>query len=503
MLAENHSKTNNISSFPFTSYSSTLIAQCEQLVSIVFNRTAFSNKEQLTPPYIRQLLAQQNLTLRVPKTIPECVLELSRLINSTNEFDVSNKKTQQNYGIRERSRSLLVFVFFIAFVSFVSIIGNLCLATVIFSKRLRLSRTDRIVLCLALSELCLVLIDSPIEIYRFLSYSFSHTWLCRFHTFFESLFSSCIIFYHLLGAFDRFVYIHGNALSNESSQSKWCRRISTKTGSIILLILPILCSLPIAICNLLHAHVLRTSLRMKICIVQYTHEILISFLIFFYILPLLFSLFLHANLIYFISSKHNQYYLTPAKTSFQSTMKRNNTLSTQLAVQKKRHGQNEQILQRKVENTTARNRHMLMSNVARVANPMGTLTSSNTTDQHAGLNATANLGTLHRSSTPRTSFAPTSSPIILYANNTRANANVKRTVFLLVSLFTFYVLCWAPYNIYTWRHAYQLTTKPRHQMLSNRTLSSDFNQTTVPLTYNLHADLRRFILLIIHYIFYP
>ncbi|CAF5014971.1 unnamed protein product, partial [Rotaria socialis] len=137
MLAENHSKTNNISSFPFTSYSSTLIAQCEQLVSIVFNRTAFSNKEQLTPPYIRQLLAQQNLTLRVPKTIPECVLELSRLINSTNEFDVSNKKTQQNYGIRERSRSLLVFVFFIAFVSFVSIIGNLCLATVIFSKRLR------------------------------------------------------------------------------------------------------------------------------------------------------------------------------------------------------------------------------------------------------------------------------------------------------------------------------------------------------------------------------
>jgi hypothetical protein len=50
-----------------------------------------------------------------------------------------------------------------------------------------------------LGELCLVLIDSPTEIYRFISYSFSQTWLCRFHTFFESLFSSCIIFYHLLG----------------------------------------------------------------------------------------------------------------------------------------------------------------------------------------------------------------------------------------------------------------------------------------------------------------
>ena len=50
-----------------------------------------------------------------------------------------------------------------------------------------------------LGELCLVLIDTPTEIYRFISYSFSQTWLCRFHTFFESLFSSCIIFYHLLG----------------------------------------------------------------------------------------------------------------------------------------------------------------------------------------------------------------------------------------------------------------------------------------------------------------
>ena len=120
------------------------------------------------------------------------------------------------YTIQEHSRSLLVFVFLIAVVSIISVIGNLCLAKVLYSKRCRLVQTDRIVLCLALSEqsdgeedstrshlclgeLCLVLIDTPTEIYRFLSYSFTLDWLCRFHTFFEALFSACIIFYHLLG----------------------------------------------------------------------------------------------------------------------------------------------------------------------------------------------------------------------------------------------------------------------------------------------------------------
>jgi hypothetical protein len=125
--------------------------QCEQLLSVVLNRTAFLNNQPLTPPYIRQLLAKQNLTLRVPKTIPECIVELSRLINSTNEDNIPNKKMEQHYGIQERSRSLIVFVFLIAFVSFISIIGNLCLAKVLYSKRFRLLQTDRIVLCLALS----------------------------------------------------------------------------------------------------------------------------------------------------------------------------------------------------------------------------------------------------------------------------------------------------------------------------------------------------------------
>ncbi|CAF0739376.1 unnamed protein product [Rotaria sordida] len=498
MRVENNLKANNVSSFLFASYSSTLIMQCEQLLSIVLNRTSFLNNQQLTPPYIRQLLARQNLTLRLPKTMPECILELSRLMNSTNEFDISNKKAQQTYDIQERSRSLLVFVFLIAFVSLISIIGNLCLAKVIYSKRFRLLQTDRIVLCLALSELCLVLIDSPTEIYRFLSYSFSQTWLCRFHTFFESLFSSCIIFYHLLGALDRFVYIHGHALSDESSL-KWCRQISTKSGSIILLILPILCSLPIAICNLLQAHVLRTSPRMKICIVQYTHGVLISFLIFFYILPLLFSFFLHAQLIYFIRAKHQRLYLTKGKTSNRLLMNRNSTLASQMIVQKKRQGQNQnvcmnnpQVLQSKRISTKSLNRNITMSNNDTNANAVGVINTLTTASQRTGKNNISSSSASNRSST-RTSFASPVSSTLHYASTIRANTNAKRTVVLLVLLLSFYVLCWAPYNIYTWHRAYQLTTKTQKQTLSNHTLPFDFNQTIASFTYNVHADLRRFI----------
>jgi hypothetical protein len=126
--------------------------QCETLLSLVLNRTAILNNQSLTPPFIRQLLAKQNITLRLPKTIPECVSELERIINSTNDIQILNIKNEQNYGIQERSHSLIVFVFLIAFVSLISIIGNLCLATVLYSKRFRLLQTDRIVLCLALSK---------------------------------------------------------------------------------------------------------------------------------------------------------------------------------------------------------------------------------------------------------------------------------------------------------------------------------------------------------------
>jgi len=151
MRQEDPLKANNISSFLFSSYPSTLVMQCEKLLSVVRNRTAVLKNQQLTPPYIRQLLAKQNLTLRVPKTVPECVVELNRLLNSTNEVDIPVENIEQNYGLQERSRSLIVFVFLIAFVSLISIIGNLCLAKVLYSKRFRLLQTDRIVLCLALS----------------------------------------------------------------------------------------------------------------------------------------------------------------------------------------------------------------------------------------------------------------------------------------------------------------------------------------------------------------
>ncbi|CAF3693650.1 unnamed protein product [Rotaria sordida] len=192
------------SSYLFSSYSPSIIMQCEKLLSLVLNKTTNLNEKQILPIYFRQLLAKQNLTFRLPKTIPECTMELTRLANSTHEINTTIKTNGQNYIIQEHSRSLIIFIILIAFVSLISVIGNLCLAKVLYSKRYRLIQTDRIVLCLAISELCLVLIDTPTEIYRFLSFSFTQEWLCRFHTFFEALFSSCIIFYHLLGMLKTF-----------------------------------------------------------------------------------------------------------------------------------------------------------------------------------------------------------------------------------------------------------------------------------------------------------
>jgi hypothetical protein len=302
-----------------------------------------------------------------------------------------------------------------------------------------------------------------------------------------------------IGAFDRFVYIHGHTSLTTSPWSKWCRRISTKSASIILLILPILCSLPIAICNLLHAHVLHTSLRMKICIVQYTHKILISFLIFFYILPLLFSFFLHAKLIYFIRSKH-QHYLTAAP--YILPMKRTNTLDSQIMVPKQRRipnqnilSQNQQLLQPKKITTT--NRRIVMYNTDTIRNTAGTGTLMTTTTgggQQVGANNLSNNSSGSSRSSNGASYSSITSPVILYKINSQANANAKRTVLLLVLLLSFYVLCWAPYNIYTWSHAYRLSTNNQNDSLINRTLlSSDFNHTIIAFTDNLQADLRRII----------
>ncbi|CAF4118991.1 unnamed protein product [Rotaria sp. Silwood2] len=481
-LTENSS---SFSSYSYPSYSSSIIMQCEKLLSLVLNKTTILNEQQILPIYIRQLLAKQNLTFRLPKTIPECAIELTRLVNSTYELNTTIKTNKQNYTIQEHSHSLIIFIILITFVSLISVIRNLCLAKVLYSKRYRLIQTDRIVLCLAISELCLVLIDTPTEIYRFLSSSFTQEWLCCFHTFFEALFSSC--------AFDRFVYIHGHT-SSSSSWTKWCRRISTKSGSIILLILPIICSLPIAICNSLHAHVLHTSLTNKICIVQYTHGILIALLISFYLLPLVFSFFLHGKLIYFIRTRHNQYYLT--KTAYLLPMKRNNTIETRL---KQRSNEdninyNPDFLLRP---TNSYNRRLVTINTETMG-PITTTTTAIAAAQLARLNQ--NINNSSNSSQSSRSSAATGSttitpPIVLYKINSQANANANRTVLLLVLLLSFYVFCWAPYSIYTWHHAYKLTqSSTLNSKENNLTLSFDFNQTiSTLLTNNLNSDLRRII----------
>jgi hypothetical protein len=121
-----------------------------------------------------------------------------------------------------------------------------------------------------------------------------------------------------------------------------------------------------------------------------------------------------------------------------------------------------------------------------------TIGSSTTTTMAAGqsapMNNSSNSSQSSRSSTA-TSSTSTTSPIILYKINSQANANANRTVLLLVLLLSFYVFCWAPYNIHAWLHAYQITSS---------SLSNDSNETVATKTSstnNLSADLRRFIFL--------
>lgn len=249
------------------------------------------------------------------------------------------------------------------------------------------------------------------------------------------------------------------------------------------------------------------STKMKVCTVQYTHGILITILIFFYILPLLLSIVLHANLIYFIHAKHNRRYLETATiTTKKSTdtfpMEHHNTLRTRMIIKKEGYELNENILnnnnnqlfQLKPINVSKRNEQCGRFNADRIYNQTSATKLSNLNDLHGEINATSNPIMLNRLCTP-TDYKTKISSTILCVNNTRANANARRTVFLLVLLFSFYVLCWAPYSIYTWRHAYQIASKTQNQKLPNRTLPSNFNQTIVSLAYNLHADLRRFILI--------
>jgi hypothetical protein len=136
---------------PLTSYSSLLFDSCKQLVPLISNKTTYLNDPSNLPQHLRQFIIKKNLTSSSFISIPECIFTLARYINNTNESDISIKDGEKKYGISDHSQSLIVFVTLIGCVSLISIIGNLCLAKVLYSKRYRLIQTDRIVLCLALS----------------------------------------------------------------------------------------------------------------------------------------------------------------------------------------------------------------------------------------------------------------------------------------------------------------------------------------------------------------
>jgi len=132
-----------------TYYSSAFFESCKKLVPLISNKTNSLNDLSNLPQYVRQFIIKENLTLN---SIPECIFTLTRFSNNTNESNTSIKDGGKKYGLQDHSQSLIVFVALIGCVSLISIIGNLCLAKVLYSKRSHLIQTDRIVLCLALSK---------------------------------------------------------------------------------------------------------------------------------------------------------------------------------------------------------------------------------------------------------------------------------------------------------------------------------------------------------------
>jgi hypothetical protein len=289
----------------------------------------------------------------------------------------------------------------------------------------------------------------------------------------------------ILGAFDRFVYIHGHTSFNRSRWSKWCRRISTKSRSIILLILPIIFSFPLSICNCLYANIVQTTINSKTCVVQHAHRLLIGLFILFHIIPLLFAFFLHAKLIYFIRRRHRQYYF-PTKT-YILPLKRDAIAEFQSKGRPNEVNSNPSdrlFLQPHISS----NQRLILTNIE----TPGSTTTTMPAIQPAQLNVnnSSNSSQSSRSSTRKTSTSVTS-PIVLYKINSQANANANRTVLLLVLLLSFYVFCWAPYNIYTWYHAYQLTQSFHFPYLMS-TNNSNF-EISKNIRNNLNSYLRRFI----------
>ena len=324
------------------------------------------------------------------------------------------------------------------------------------------------------------------------------------------VFIGIIELHSTVGAFDRFVYIHGHAPSNTSAWSTWCRRISTKSGSIILLLLPVLCSLPLAACNARHAHIYLTPSANKICIVQYNHGLLIGLLLSFYILPLLVSFFLHGKLIYFIRTRHDQLYLV--KSTYTVPMQRHHRFDSQsLIVERQQRALKETGFsadQCFVKSKSLPRRPMTM-NTETLVNPTGSTGTTITASMVAarsrlskvGQKSSSNSSHSSRSSTAAVNTSKSLAPsLVFYKTNSQANSNANRTVLLLVLLLSFYVFCWAPYNVYTWHHAYRLTHSSTsenpifsHISQQNDSSSSDQVAEIVSSLTNRHADLRRII----------
>jgi hypothetical protein len=139
-----------MNNFPLSQ--TTMIGEhCKKFVPAISNKSAVLNDPQLVLNSFVQLLTKHNLTLNSFTSVSECTTILTRLLLYSNESNVTMSINPGIYSPRH-STSLIVFVVLIVFVSFVSVLGNLCLAKVLYSKRHRLIQTDRIVLCLALSK---------------------------------------------------------------------------------------------------------------------------------------------------------------------------------------------------------------------------------------------------------------------------------------------------------------------------------------------------------------
>lgn len=293
-----------------------------------------------------------------------------------------------------------------------------------------------------------------------------------------------------LGALDRFVYVHSHTSLRRPLWSKWFRCLSKKSNSMFLLILPMIFSFPLAISNFFYTNLMETSSGNKICLVQYGHGVLIGLLILFYLLPLLFSFLLHGKLIYFIRSRQSLYYLTP--TTYVGPRKGFENIELQSNKRRDRKNSSPELvflaepkrfLCRPMMMTTT---EILPSTTTTI---MPTIRSARI-NRHSSLNSSRSS----RSSNGTNPSSTSTSRIILYKINSQANANANRTVLLLVLLLSFYVFCWAPYNIYTWRYAYLLTRSSLKMDNRSLTLLNESHRT-FPLfsSNNFQSDLRRII----------